>query len=186
MKIINAIQVDVKGWTGWFLFKITIIVFTLTAVLWTVCSSSSSKEGTCPNEIFVDSVFTDRVRSTMGGYVFSLSTPKGYPSPSPSHNTSTGSMSFLGVGYPSDWSQVRIGGTPWWGNPCQGCTPLARDGVHPGIEQQLEYLARCGQYASCVHAGGLSCLCVILRCDVFMTTTAGELAKTKPLFRREL
>ena len=27
----------------------------------------------------------------------------------------------------------------------------------PGIGQQMEYLIRCGRYASCVHAGGLSC-----------------------------
>ena len=34
--------------------------------------------------------------------------------------------------------------------------PPARDGVPPGIGQQMEYLVRGGQYASCVHAGGLS------------------------------
>ena len=28
----------------------------------------------------------------------------------------------------------------------------------PGIGQHMEYLIRCGRYASCVHAGGLSCL----------------------------
>ena len=27
----------------------------------------------------------------------------------------------------------------------------------PGIGQHMEYLIRCGRYASCVHAGGLSC-----------------------------
>ena len=106
--------------------------------------------------------------------------------PSPSHNISTGPMSFPGGGYPSDWSQVRMGGYPMmgyspsrdgvlpqsrsgWGEgvpPIQGWgTPLARsgrgfpppNGVPPWIGQQMEYLIRRGRYASCVHAGGLSC-----------------------------
>ena len=63
--------------------------------------------------------------------------------PSPSHNTSTGLMSFLGGtpvpdrGYPS----ARLGGTPSWGIPWPGQVsdrvypkmgyPLARDGVPP-------------------------------------------------------
>ena len=136
---------------------------------------------------------------------------------SPSHNTSTGPMSFLvgtpvtspsslprgypsqvqmGGGYPS---QIQTGeppilgwGTPWpgqdggtqgWGTPCPemgyppppsqvrtGCTPGQSipppqdDGVLPPpppptqLGQQKEYLLRGRQYASCVHAGGLSCL----------------------------
>ena len=50
--------------------------------------------------------------------------------------------------YPGqEWS------TPWAGmgypNPL---SPPA-----PGIGQQMDYLIRCGRYASCVHAGGLSC-----------------------------
>ena len=43
--------------------------------------------------------------------------------------------------------------TPW----PEMVYPLARDGVHPGIGQQREYLIRDGRYATCVHAGGLSC-----------------------------
>ena len=35
--------------------------------------------------------------------------------------------------------------------------PLARHGVPPGIGQHMEYLIRGRWYASCVHAGGLSC-----------------------------
>ena len=67
-------------------------------------------------------------------------------------------------------SQVLMGGggavsqetylpTPWGRlyskvptSPNQGTYPL------PGIGQQMKYLIRRGRYASCVHAGGLSCL----------------------------
>ena len=98
-----------------------------------------------------------------------MSFPRG--TPSPSHNTSTGPMSFLG-GTPvtglSNWFPPIMG----WGNslPRSGTrggypgqvrvgvprgTPLSWDGLssHPSPE----YLIRCGRYASCVHAGGLSC-----------------------------
>ena len=44
-------------------------------------------------------------------------------------------------------SQAQIGG---------GGTPSSLQGVPPSTGQQMEYLIRCGQYASCVHAGGLS------------------------------
>ena len=82
----------------------------------------------------------------------------------------------MGGGYSS---QVRIGvpqlrkGYPHtkMGYPLPGqdggCTP-ARDGVPPPppiqrwgppkIGQQMEYVIRSGRYASCVHAGGLSCV----------------------------
>ena len=59
-------------------------------------------------------------------------------------------------------SQVQMGG----GYPNQGCsTPhpglrylQSRDGVPSRIGQQMEYLMRDGQYASCVYAWELSCL----------------------------
>ena len=69
-------------------------------------------------------------------------------------------------GYPG---QVRTGGTParsrWgevpWPGPdvdTQGGVPPSRDEVPPlQLGQQKEYLLRGGRYASCVHAGGLSC-----------------------------
>ena len=53
-----------------------------------------------------------------------------------------------GMGYPP--SQVRMG----WGG-----VPPGTDGVPPpNTRQQMEYLIRRGRCASCVHAGGLSCL----------------------------
>ena len=48
---------------------------------------------------------------------------EGYPSSS--HNTSTGPMSFPG-GYPSDWSQVRM-----WGSPSQVRRGVPHYGVPP-------------------------------------------------------
>ena len=38
----------------------------------------------------------------------------------------------------------------------QGTYPPAKVPIPPGIGQHMEYLIRHGQYASCVHAGGLS------------------------------
>ena len=88
-------------------------------------------------------VFTGVCLSTSGGVT-----------PSPSHNTSTGPMSFLG-GYPSDWSHVPAREYPGWGTPWPGM------GYPPGIGQQMEYFDMWRWYASCVHAGGLSCLDLI-------------------------
>ena len=45
--------------------------------------------------------------------------------------------------------QVRTGGRRYPKVP----TPPP----HPGIVQHMEYLIRCGRYASCFHAGGFSC-----------------------------
>ena len=79
---------------------------------------------------------TDRVHSTWEGYVLTRVCP--------SVCLSTGG------GYPS---QVQPGGYP-----CQG------GGIPPGTGQQMEYLIRRSQYASCVHVGGLSCsLCKIMQ-----------------------
>ena len=55
-----------------------------------------------------------------------------------------------GCGIPPPPSQVRMG------------YPPARTGIpsSPGTEQQSGHLLRGGRYASCVHAGGLSCFCL--------------------------
>ena len=69
--------------------------------------------------------------------------------------------------------QVIQGGTParsgWVGR-----LPQPRDRVSPSqgwgaprIGQQMEYLMRRGRYASCVHAGGLSCFIQFLTFCVF-------------------
>ena len=78
-------------------------------------------------------IFTARVRSTKGGYVFigvtlSVHTGGGGFTPSPSHNTSTGPMS-TPRGYPSP-SQVRMGYPPRtgyaWTGFCHGVVHLLR------------------------------------------------------------
>ena len=99
-------------------------------------------------------------------------TPGGYPYPIMLCNISQNAMGQTlhwtlpgpagGGGYParSSWggtlSQGSLpggypaGGVPCWGVPCRG-------GVTQ-LGQQKEYSLHGGQYASCVHAGGLSCL----------------------------
>ena len=90
-----------------------LLVTRLIRSLWTDAGDSRHdchpKDGVLPIEHVLRNFFTARVRSTTGGYVFIggslLTGEEGGGTPSPSHNTSTGPMSFLG-GYPSDWSQV--------------------------------------------------------------------------------
>ena len=66
-----------------------------------------------------------------------------------------GGGTLAGGGYP--------GGVPCQGGPCWGGTqvgtPPARSGWGGGTQlgQHREYLLHGGRYASCVHAGGLSC-----------------------------
>ena len=69
----------------------------------------------------------------------------GYPTSGTPHQTWLG-----GGGYPD-------GGIPPWippVKPGQGGTPM---GGYPTSDNRWEYLIRHGRYASCVHAGGLSC-----------------------------
>ena len=86
-----------------------------------------------------------RVRSTTGGYFFSLSTIGGGGTPCPSHNTSTGPMSFLG-GTPVLMGVPHSGGTP----PARSewDTSPARDGVPPPPPPLIGYAwtvyAACG------------------------------------------
>ena len=71
-------------------------------------------------------------------------TPGG--TPSPSHNASTGPMSFLG--YPSDWSKVpsgggatpvQLGGYPSPPSQVRMPNPLARTGVPPPGQVRMRY-----------------------------------------------
>ena len=126
------------------------------------------------------------------GNVFSLSTLDGgggggYPYPIMLCNISQNAMGQLG-GVPCQVQpggvpcQVQLGG-PWpggyparssWGEPWPGGTlPGPAGGVPwPGrysgrggtqLGQHREYLLHSGQYASCVHAGGLSCIIITIR-----------------------
>ena len=75
-----------------------------------------------------------------------------------------------------DWLlpvQGRAWGTTPPPRPGLG-TPSARTGVHPQpvmespqTKQQSEHLLRGGRYASCGHAGELSCFCALFCCVVF-------------------
>ena len=69
------------------------------------------------------------------------------------------------------------GGVPWPGGvPWRGGSTLARGGTLAGgapwpgggtqLGQHREYLLHGGRYASCVHAGGLSCLIHIFRSKI--------------------
>ena len=81
-----------------------------------------------------------------------------------------GGVSQPGMGYPH--SGVPLPRPQRWGNPPPG-----------GIGQQMEYLIRGGRYASCVHAGGFSCLelisdlCVIWheKCEILNTKKTHEI-----------
>ena len=79
-------------------------------------------------------IITARVRSTTGGYIFSLSvhTLGGGGTPSPAHKTSTGPMSFLG-GTPSPCPMFFLGG---WGGVAWGAPPPPPP--QPGIGQHRE------------------------------------------------
>ena len=92
----------------------------------------------------------------------------------------------LGGGYPSQVrmggtpSQVRMGSTPFpgqdGGTPFQGTPhPGLRSGQqgYPQLEQHGVYLLHGGRYASCVHAGGLSCFLKSIK-PPSMNTISGE------------
>ena len=76
----------------------------------------------------------------------------------------------LAGGYPGQGGTLARGypgrGVPWPGGvPCQGRGYPGR-GAGTQLGQHREYLLHSGRYASCVHAGGLSCclkFCVILK-----------------------
>ena len=97
---------------------------------------------------FHDGVFiTARVRSTTGRYCFHrcLSVHRG--GGQPAHSAGGGG---------SVVSPAGVGGQPAGGWVSPGGGGSAK------IGQQNEYLLHGGRYASCVHAGGLSCLFIYL------------------------
>ena len=109
---------------------------------------------------FLSLFFTDRISNEMQeGSVFTGVCPStvrgggGRLTPSPSHNTSTGPISFLGSTPVTGLRSLRGGGTPM---PGRGSTPYWGTPHPPRKEQQSVLLLSGGRYASCFHAGGLS------------------------------
>ena len=95
-----------------------------------------------------------------------------------------GTPRYLPPKLPTSPGQVQMGGR-YLGVPPSPATkvptPPARSGYlppnprylpppPPGIGQHMEYLIRRGRYASCVHAGGLSCFWVVHTSAVFRQT----------------
>ena len=110
------------------------------------------KDDEHPNVVVlqVRNIITDRVRSTTGGYVFTgvcLLTVGGGVTPPGQARGYPGQIQIWG-GYPG---QDQMGGTP----------ARSRWGTPPSTGQQMEYLIHRSRYASCVHAGGLSCCSVL-------------------------
>ena len=120
-------------------------------------------------------LITDRVRSTRGGYIFSLFVCShlgggggGYPIPGPGGGGGVppsqvqGGYPISGPGGGGGVPHPLMGGTPSY-PPQQGYPPPFRSdprmegGGYPLQEQHSVYLLHRGRYASCVHAGGLSC-----------------------------
>ena len=153
-------------------------------------------------------VITDHVRSTRGGYIFSLSVsshlggrggtrgPPAGGSPPAGEGAppaGKGACPLLGRGHPLPRRRgasllgrghplLGKGGTPCWGAPPakEGGCPPAGGGVPPLLgapcqggeggappKQHSVYLLRGGRYASCIHAGGLSCFFLLLFIPVY-------------------
>ena len=97
--------------------------------------------------------FTDGVRSTRRDVMFSVC-----PHPAGGTNLAQGRYFLAGVGIPHPMAKIDTS-QPGYVSP----PPPARVGTTQ-IGQHMEYLIRCGRYASCVHAEGLSC-CFRLLCE---------------------
>ena len=107
-------------------------------------------------------IFPARVRSTTGRYCFHrcLSVHRGQ-----SADSARGGESSWGGGQSSRRGSVQGGSVQPGGVSQPG-------GGSAKIGQQNEYLLHSGRYASCVHAGGLSCKYII---SIVKTKTAQQL-----------
>ena len=81
---------------------------------------------------------------------------KGYPPPPPPEP----GKGVQPIQYPH-----QLDGLPPFPCPNPDLGPGWGGGVYPHPEQHSVYLLRGGRYASCVHAGELSCLCIIFSCQ---------------------
>ena len=121
-------------------------------------------------------IITTCIQRMGEGYVLSLFTPGRYTHPvpmgggcgmliQPDRRVPHSSSLMWGYPHPAQWWRLVSHPAQWQGGyPGQasmGYPPPHWNwmGVPPSpkTEQQSEYLLRDGQYASCVHAGGLSC-----------------------------
>ena len=113
----------------------------------------------------IQRIITARVRSTREGTVFTgiyLFTSGGRGRVPPSQiQVGGGTPSQIQVG--NTHSQVQVGGSPFkgWGYYLpRGDTPFPGRGDSLPEQHSVDLLPG-GQYASCVHAGGLSCLSTV-------------------------
>ena len=105
----------------------------------------------------------------------------GYPA-----RSSRGGVPWPG-GYPGwgvPWRGVPWpGGYPGGGVPCLGGVPWPGEGTQLG--QHREYLLHGGRYASCVHAGGLSCCLLDLVLRTQLETTRDKYTRTSLLIEKQ-
>ena len=105
-------------------------------------------------------IFTARVRSTREGNIYTWECLSVHHWGEGAPWTSSrwgGTPSQLRTGVSP--SQIRKGYPPSWPGTLTGGTPIQtlNGGGYPLPEQHSVYLLRGGRYASCFHAGGLSC-----------------------------
>ena len=136
-----------------------------------------------PYPIMLCNISQNAMGQTRGGYPYPImlynitqnsmgQTPRGYPARSGWVGTLPGGYPAKGgtqVGYPlAGYPPGARMGVPCWRYPTwvppsrvPPCAP-GQDGGSTQLEQKKEYSLHGGQYASCIHAGGLSCLFHIL------------------------
>ena len=125
-----------------------------------------SHGGGYPYPIMLCNISQNAMGQPLGGGTLPGPARGGYPA---------GGRGYPARGYPAGGGGTLLGGTLPGGIPCQGgtCRGVPRSGtppsrVHPPgqvrmgggtqLGQHRKYLLHGGRYASCVHAGGLSCL----------------------------
>ena len=130
-----------------------------------------ARSASCTHTIFIIDVqtFTERVRSTTGRLCFDTCLSI-HPSVCPwGEEGIPRYLPHCPRYLPPIQVRMGEGGTPRYLPPHTGYLPThpGQDGgvpqgtyPPPGTGQHMKYFIRCGRYASCVHAGGLSCLSI--------------------------